>query len=197
MRGWHKFVLYVAAGLQLSAQQLSSPLVSTGAIEIGGRAVPYTIRRLPVTSFPDLPQAVAAELGTRECLIPQTYEARRPENVVHGSFEAPGSSDWAVLCFARGTVSLLVFFGSAEGKPAVLATAAETDRLQEHTGSAVLGFNWGIDSASPERVHEAQSGLSPRPARLDHDALADATVDRGAVFRYFAKGQWTVVPLPD
>jgi len=181
----------------LAQQPDSSNLVTTGQINLDGRQVPYRIRHLPLSSFPDLPMAVAAELTRRGCLIPQTYEAHRPENIIHATFEGPGSSDWAVLCSAQGTVSLLVFFASAPGQPAILATAPETSRLQPFPGSDTLGFNWGIDPASPQKVHEAQIGLSPRPPRLDHDALADSNIDRKTIYRYFSNGAWSKVDLPD
>jgi hypothetical protein len=110
--------------------------------------------------------------------------------------ERAGSEDWAVLCSSGETVTLLVFFaGSAE--PAVLATAQETERLQAHDPSGVLGFNWGIDPATPEQVFQAQSGLRPRPARLDHDALADAAVEHRTVYHFHAQGRWTLVAMPD
>ena len=64
---------------------------------------------------------MAETLNQRGCMIPQTYEAHQPENVVHASLERAGSSDWAVLCSAQGTVSLLIFFGSDPAKPMVLA----------------------------------------------------------------------------
>ena len=58
----------------------------------------------------------------------------------------------------------------------------------------MLGFNWGIDPASPEHVHEAQIGMSHRPPRLDHDALADSVIDHRTVYHFFAQnGAWTVV----
>lgn len=191
------FALLVAA-LSVSAQQGSPPnLVTSGTITLDGRAVAYRIRRLPPSSFPDLPLTVAGELTRRGCLIPQTYEAHRPENVIHASLEGPGTSDWAALCSAQGVVSLFVFFGSKPSQPMTLASAPETKRLQAHPGSDVLGFNWGIDSASPQSIHEAQIGLSPRPPRPDHDALADSVVDHRTIYHYFARGSWSLVDLPD
>jgi hypothetical protein len=167
-------------------------LVTRGEINVDGHDRAYIVRHLPPSSFPDLPLAVAGELTERGCLIPQTYEAHRPENVIHGSFERFGSSDWAVLCSVKGNVSLLVFFDDAPGKPAVLATAPETDRLQPEDSTGDLGFNWGIDPATPETVHDAQIGLSPRPAPLDHDAIADSVIDHTIVYRYFTRGAWTI-----
>jgi hypothetical protein len=191
----------------LPVQQRPMQLTEQGQITVAGRSTPYLIRHLPVSSFPDLPQGVQEALNRRGCTIPQTYEAHRPENVVHASLEHAGSSDWAVLCSAQGTVSLLVFFdggteikGGAELKrpqPAILASTPETERLQAHDPSGVLGFNWGIDPATPEQVREAQSGLKNRPAQVDHDALADSTVERKTVYHFYAKSNWFLLETAD
>lgn len=190
-------VLMLAASLAVVvAAQAPRPLVESGPAIVNGQSVPYLIRYLPPSSFPDLPPVVVQQLVLRGCLVPQTYEARRPENVVHASFEHAGSSDWAVLCSAHQTVSLLVFFESAPESPAVLATEIETDRLQARVVTGTFGFNWGIDPASPRRVREAQIGLTPRPPAIDHDALADSVIDHRTVYRYFAHGKWTVLDMP-
>jgi hypothetical protein len=177
--------------------QSPPPLTDSGQIIVDGRPTAYRIRHLPVTSFPDLPDAVADQLTRRGCLIPQTYQAHHPENVVHGSLEHPGSSDWAVLCSTKGTVSLLVFFSSAPASILVLATAPETARLQSHDATGVLGFNWGIDPASPEQVREARSGMEHRPPTLNHDALADTIIGRRTVYHFFLKSEWTLLDMPE
>jgi len=174
----------------------ANPLNRTGQVMMDGRPTPYLIRHLPVNAFPELPQAVQDALTRRGCLIPQTYEAHQPENVVHASLERKGSSDWAVLCSVEGKVSLLVFFANG-GDPMVLATAPETDRLQAYGATSVLGFNWGIDPASPETVHAAQFGMSHPPPRLDHDALADSMIDQKTIYRVYARGAWTIVDTRD
>ena len=188
-----------AAGLpaMIPAWGQTLPLAETGQIVVEGRATAYRIRHLPVSSFPELPAPVREELNRRGCVVPQTYEAHQPENVVRGSFERAGSQDWAVLCSAEGTVSLLVFFGDALDKPTVLATAPETERLQAHDGSGELGFNWGIDTATPEQVHDAQSAMLHRPARVDHDALADSLVDRHTVYHFYLKTAWIALEMQD
>ena len=199
--GWLLGILLCACSL-LNAQQPSpAQLTESGQILVAGHSTPYLIHRLPVSSFPELPAAVLDLLNRRGCMIPQTYEAHHPENVVHASLERAGSSDWAVLCSAQGTVSLLVFFTSAPSKsldqPFVLASAPETQRLQAHDTTGVLGFNWGIDPASPEQIREAQIGLEPRPQLVDHDALADSVIEQKTVYHFFAKHVWTLVDLPE
>jgi hypothetical protein len=169
----------------------------SGHVTVAGRSVPYLIRRLPLNAFPDLPEPIADQLSQRQCLIPQSYQAHHPENVVHASLERAGSSDWAVLCSADGKVSLLVFLDGASSHPTVLASIPERERLQRHDSSGVLAFDWAIDRASPEQVHEAQSGMEKRPPRPDHDALADISLDRSTVYRFFKKGSWTMIDTSD
>ena len=182
---------------QSPPQDAPDPFTQSGRTLAAGHSVAYVIHQLPVSSFPDLPNTIQSVLNQRGCWIPQTYEAHRPENVVHASLERAGSSDWAVLCATNGTVSLMVFFASAPERPTVLASAPETGRLQSHDPSGVLGFNWGIDPASPEAIHEAQIGMRHPPPRLDHDALADSVIDRRTIYRVFAKGAWTVIDTRD
>ena len=179
------------------AQPPPAQLTESGQIVVGGRSTPYLIRHLPVSSFPELPDAFADLLNRRGCQIPQTYEAHGPENVVHASLERAGSSDWAVLCSAQGRVSLLVIFGSAPEQLLVLTSAPETERLQAHDPSGVLGFNWGIDPASPEQIRTAQIGLLHRPALADHDALADSLLDHRTVYHFFSKNAWIVLEMPE
>ena len=203
------FILLIDASLTLGAflakgqsvlhpaQPPPAQLTESGQIVVGGHSTPYLIRHLPVSSFPELPEGVQEQLNRRGCLIPQTYEAHGPENVVHASLERAGSSDWAVLCSADGTVSLLVFFGSTPAQLLVLASTPETERLQAHDPSGVLGFNWGIDPASPGQIREAQTGMEHRPPWLDHDALADTVVEHRTVYHFYAKKAWTVLEMPD
>lgn len=172
-------------------------LVESGTAVVDGQRAEYRIRRLPVSSFPDLPSAIADLLTQRECLVPQTYAAHHPENVIHASLERSGSSDWAVLCSAQGTVSLLVFFGSTSGRPIVLSSAPETKRMQRHDSTGVLGFNWAIDPASPETVRRAQSALQRTSPPLDHDAVADSVVEHSTVYRIYTQRTWTVVETKD
>ena len=175
----------------------NSPLLETGHVERDGHSAPYRIRRLPVSSFPELPANIAAQLERRGCLIPQTYEAHRPK-----TSSTPASNEPALPtgpCFAPCGVRslLLVFFGSASDEPTTLASALETQHLQSRDASGAMGFNWGIDPATPEAVHQAQTNMAHRPARLDHDALADSVIDHSTVYRIYKEHAWTVTPTTD
>jgi hypothetical protein len=189
-------VLAVGQDVPPAGQQMPS-LTERGFVKMNGEPVPYVIRHLPVNSFPALPAGVQQELNQRGCLIPQTYQAHRPENVIHASLEHTGSSDWAVLCSEHGTATLLVFFGSKLDRPMTLASSPETERLQVRGGDGVLGFNWGIDPASPQQVRDAQAGMDDHPPMDDHDALADSAVDQHTVYHYYTHGAWILLDMPD
>jgi len=188
---------YVDAGAfaqdRATGENAGQSFNESGKTSVDGRTVSYLIRRLPVDSFPDLPETVAAVLSQRGCLIPQTYQAHHPENVINASLERAGSSDWAVLCSVHGKVELLVFFANSPSKPVMLASAPEMERIQRHDSSGVFGFDWGIDPASPQRVHQAQSGMQRPPPMLDHDALMDTVLNQKTVYHFYARNAWTVV----
>ena len=74
-------ILFVATSLNLQGavvgQQAPPGAVAgsgttcrNGNIVVAGQSVPYLIRRLPVSSFPKLPDAVADVLNQRGCMIP-------------------------------------------------------------------------------------------------------------------------------
>ena len=182
------FLLLLAAACVGRAQTES---IASGSLRINGLTRSYQFRRLPVTSFPQIPSPIAATLSQRGCMIPQTWQAHRPENVIHGSFERRGSEDWAVLCSVSGVASLLVFFADAPAaQPIELARWQETARLQKHDPTGVLGFNWGIDAATSAQFHDAFVSQQTPPATPDHDSVADSVIDRKTVYHLFTQGKW-------
>ncbi len=118
------------------------------------------------------------------CMIPQTYEARAPENVISGSFEKKGSSDWAALCSVHGISTLYVFFAS---------DLAHSIALRNQPDTLWLGKEWGEDYGSAW-------GIATHPARLmqprdqaDHDGIDDAFVEQSRVVHYFRDDHWTKI----
>lgn len=148
----------------------------------------YKIRMLPVSSFPNLPQAIASQLNEQHCLIPQTFEARRPENVIHGEFEKRGSSDWAVLCSHDGSTSLLIFFNGAFDKPTTLAEWKNTDRLGSEKPSDDLGSAWGISTIPPDGMQHTPNVHKHGP--FDHDGIEDDFLEHSSIVHYYRSGNW-------
>jgi hypothetical protein len=169
--------------------------VETGQLQDqeGGRpAIAWRIRLLPVASFPDLPPAVAGQLGLRQCMIPQSYEARGPENVIHGAFRGAGAEDWAALCSVRGVTTLYVFFGEQSDAPVALRTQRDTEWLGAEPGSTIFGSAWGIALS-----RESELRASPQMRRVlhvDHDGIDDAHLERSSTVRYYQDGHWLSIP---
>jgi hypothetical protein len=173
------------AGQNLNAERLETGTAQNSA----GNTVSYRIRLLPVTSFPDLPEEVATELGHRQCMIPQSFEAKQPENVIHGAFRASGSSDWAVLCSAAGTTSLYVFFAGQFQSPISLRTQPDSAWLGAEPGSSIFGSAWGIAVRTAAELRD--SPQLRRAAPFDHDAIDDARLERSVTIHYYQAGKWT------
>lgn len=183
------------AGSLAAAQTTSS--TATECVETGqirspdGVAENYRIRLLPIASFPELPQPISAWLQFHGCMIPQTFEAQEPENVIHGALRAPGSDDWAALCSVSGQTTLYVFFAGQFSAPVPLRSQPDTLWLGHEPGSSVYGSAWGISTRTAQDLRDS---TQIRPGfMIDHDAIEDAELERSLAIRYFQSGIWQVV----
>jgi len=186
----------------IAAQSESASVPSTEQTETGrvrlpnGIEVTYRIRLLPIASFPSLPAAIAAQLNEKKCMVPQTYQARTPENVIHGALERKGSDDWAVLCSVNGATTLYVFLQSQVAAPIALRHQRDTEWL----GSEVLGAYgsaWGISLRLPAQIPAAKSSAFADRSNLDHDAIEDADIERSSATHYFQNGTWIILESPN
>lgn len=189
------------AGSLAAAQTAPANETNTERIESGqvrsadGAPENYRIRLLPVDSFPALPPPIASWLRDRGCMIPQTFEAQEPENVIRGSFRAPGNEDWAALCSVGGRTTLYVFFTGDFSAPAPLRSQPDTLWLGHEPGSSVYGSAWGI---STRTAHDLRSSAQIRPPfSIDHDAIEDADLERSLTLRYLVAGIWQVLSSED
>lgn len=193
----------VAAGALLAIGQTAPPAssapssgfaerVESGQILLaGGKQVSYSIRLLPLSSFPALPPEVAAQLSRRRCMIPQSYEAMQPENVIHGAFHVSGSKDWAALCSVEGTTTLYVFFAGQFDDPDALRSQPDTAWLGADPGQITLGSAWGIAARTADELR-----ASPELRHLlaiDHDAIDDAQLEHTLTVRYYDGRKWLTV----
>lgn len=185
------------AGFGAAAQSAPTSSVGTERIESGqirssdGTVENYRIRLLPVESFPALPRAIAVWLGSHSCLIPQTFEAQEPENVIHGAFRAAGSDDWAALCSTGGSTTLYVFFAGQFSAPARIRSQLDTLWLGHEPGSSLYGSAWGISTRTAEDLRDS---TQIRPAFIiDHDGLEDSDLERSMTIRYLQAGVWQIL----
>ena len=195
----HAAVAALAAGMIAAGAQTAAPppqpsaagmeRVESGAIRTpDGRQEIYRIRLLPVSSFPDLPAEVAAQLERMRCMVPQTFEAQQPENVIQGAFQAPESRDWAVLCSLDRRTTLYVFFAGHYDSPEPLRSQSDTLWLGAEPGSNIYGSAWGIAVRSAAGLRESREWRAA--AHFDHDAIEDARLERSATVHYWDRGKW-------
>lgn len=182
-------VCALAGGAAL-AQITSMPQPQSEQIESGVASIPgnpsvhYQIRLLPVSSFPQLPSPVAKQMIHIGCMVPQTFEAHEPENVISGSFQKPGSSDWAALCSVKGVTTLYVFFQSDFSHPIALRSQPD---------NKWLGIEWSQDYGSAWGISTMPYTVMPRADQVDHDGIEDAYVGQSSTVHYFQNGQWTTL----
>jgi hypothetical protein len=186
------------AGLLVAGQRTAPsnfiPAANAESVESGevssstGERQPYRIRLLPIASFPDLPDAIVTQLTNRGCMIPQSFEAQRPENVIHGSFRAPGSSDWAALCSVDGRTTLYVFFGGQFDAPFAVRSQPDTAWLGAEPGNSTFGSAWGIAVNASDTLRSSRQFHGA--ASFDHDAIDDARLEHSSTVRYWDAGKW-------
>jgi hypothetical protein len=155
-----------------------------------GTEILYRIRLLPLASFPALPATILRQLEQRSCMVPQTYEARGPENVIRGAFEKQGSDDWAVLCSVNGATSLYVFFESRPDLPLLLRRQRDDDWLGAEIVGA-YGSAWGISVKLPSQLRIDRA--LARGQAIDHSGIEDAFLERSSTVHYFRDGAWTTL----
>ncbi|HEY6448963.1 MAG TPA: hypothetical protein VIY53_21090 [Acidobacteriaceae bacterium] len=179
---------------QTAAPSSDTERSESGNLHIaGGDVVMYRIRLLPVASFPKLPGTVAAELTLHGCMIPQTFEAQQPENVIEGAFQQAGSSDWAALCSVSGSTTLYVFFSGEFDRPIALRSQQDTAWLGAEPGSSVFGSAWGIATRSAAYLRTAHPLHGD--ASFDHDGIEDARLERSETIRYWQQSRWLAFDL--
>jgi hypothetical protein len=188
MQGVHKLIVWtmlIASPLTLAAQDSEQVLHG----HKGDQS--FAFRLLPPATFTELPAPVRKDLEKRHCMIPQSYEARSPENVIHGAFREKGPTDWAALCSQNGTTTLLVYWSDSGSAPAELAVQTDTDTADPHDEANLLGYARGIDVASPNAINEILVNKPYGP--FDHDGIKDAHIEKSSVIHYFKNGTWMVL----
>lgn len=153
-----------------------------------GLVHPFTVVRLAPAAFPELPGVVRDELTRRGCLVPQTFAAKQPENVISGKYRDGSSRDWAVLCSREGYSSVLLFWNGAAQSVEEFARQKDTDYMQPHAND-FYEYSRRITTAPPERVRKKKENRKLGP--FEHDGIDDAFVGQGSLIYYFRQGQWT------
>jgi hypothetical protein len=144
--------------------------------------------------LPILPKEIAQTLKLRHCQIPQDETAHNGEttNVIHGSFFAPDSSDWAVLCKENADSHILVFRQADAGSASKLASLSVLDSL-EGIGYDHIGYVRRIRALDRKKFATYYARGKARKVVLMHDAISDAMSDRFETVYYWQNGKWAIV----
>lgn len=157
--------------------------------EIGDRE---TLRLSP-TAFPDLPQDVADDLESRECLIPQMDYYEQPHNVIRGHFKNSTQVDWAVLCSISRKSTILVYWGgSTDLVVEVPSWGSPDDKFWlQGTGEESVGFSRGIHVADAKYIEEhARSYGGELPDFIDHEGIDEGFDGKASAVHYWFQGEW-------
>jgi hypothetical protein len=147
-------------------------------------------RRLPPSTFADLPSTVAGELQRLGCTIPQTDWTVEPHNVITGRFLSAANRDWAVLCSRDRVSAVLVFPNGAIDGMREVESSPDAQWLQGMGGNQI-GFSRAIAVANPRYIishYQEYGGLKPPP--LDHDGINDIFVEKESSVLYWHQGNW-------
>lgn len=204
----HAAVAALAAGIIAAGAQTAAPPPQPSAsdsasdmerVESGTMHTPtghqeiYKIRLLPVSSFPDLPAEVAVQLERMRCMIPQTFEAQQPENVIQGAFRSATSHDWAVLCSVDRRTTLYVFFAGHYDSPEPLRSQSDTLWLGAEPGGSVYGSAWGIAVRTAADLRASR--VWREAEQFDHDGIEDARLEHSAAVHYWHTGKWIALGI--
>ncbi len=150
---------------------------------------------LPVSKFPELPKAVAADLVRRGCTIVPDHARRDGRNVIRGEFARAGQSDWAVLCRQGNDASILVYWaGRPENPDALNTTSAGLGKQPEAART--------IGVVSPSKIHDYATrhtmlvGAAEPKLEFVHTGIEDA-VGMGSTILYYTNGEWHRIPGAD
>lgn len=177
-------------------------IVASGAAALPAQSAPSgaAIRRLPPGDFPRLPVAVRRLLEQRDCRIPQPWNARSPQNVIHGAFTAARADEWAVLCSVAGKTQILVYRDSAAAARLADSLQASTDEAWiQDVGGGRMGYSRLIRLAPRRQIRARRADADGRaiPQPIDHDAIEQFFLDKAAETFYFARGRWYRRPTAD
>ncbi len=146
--------------------------------------------RLQPSVFSQLPENIVMELQSRQCTIPQIYDAAKPHNVISGEFEKQGQTDWAVLCSKDLTSSILIFWNGSVENPTILSPLPDKGALQG-IGDDRIGYSRYIDTVGKAFIEDHYRAYGgPQPPAIHHDGIADGQAGKGSSVHYYHNGKW-------
>lgn len=165
---------------------LGTPLISLS------RSVPPpallqdpAIKSLPPSAFSQLPRSIVRYLQSRRCRIPQYWLNRAPHNVISGAFARRGQRDWAVLCYASGYSSVLVFWKGSVGAVAEIARVKEEDRDGYGRAISAVGRDYIVSHYEAYKQPD-----TPKPPTIRHQGIDVGIMEKASTVHYYYRGKW-------
>jgi hypothetical protein len=211
-------LLCACAGGVLRAQQTVPRADSTDHSDSRARAVASLVRFAP-SAFPEIPRGVRQALERRGCVIPQNFasthdttaETRNAEladraNVVHGQFFERGKTEWAVICSAHGTTSIMFIPDDTTRRSTISPKMAQLSASPDSTWvERNYDGGWVVDPAifltKASTINRTRDGAkldSAERARPIHDGLQVADMLDGSGYTIYWTGRrWIQVSSYD
>lgn len=175
----------------LVAVALLAPRISARA---QANPSPDSIRRLPAAAFSFLPGLIRRDLEDRRCTVPQPWDVRGPKNIIHGSFTAAGVAEWAVLCSVRDTSQILVYrVASGRTGRIVDSLLPDPDRAwMQGVGGGRWGYSRLLQTLPRRKIRAWRNDVDRHviPQPVDHDAIEQIFLGKGAEGFYYAARRW-------
>ena len=122
------------------------------------RADSLTVRVSP-TEFDELPENIVQYLLDEGYTIPQSWFYSEPHNVLSGSFQKQGQTDWAVLASKERESKILVFWNGSEKNPAEISQLPDRNFLSA-IGRDQIGFARAINATGKDHIFNTMRPLA-------------------------------------
>jgi hypothetical protein len=172
---------------------LSVAIASAVAVDLcSTEAAPKSdIKRLPPSSFPELPKGIITYLTVRKYTIPQSPEtgSRRRHNVISGSFKKGDQKDWAVVASKEGSSKIIIFWGGSTSHPTSMQESKDSEWLQQMPEG--LSYSRVINTVGKRYIIQHYKWYGgKRPPPIDHEGINHAFAGKASVVLYYYKGKW-------
>jgi len=152
--------------------------IATGGVSAGADP---TVRLEP-SAYTQVPASVRSGLQRLGCTVPQSFMAKSPENVIHGSFTARGAREWAVLCSVNGSSEILIFRSGSTAPIARIAKKADATFVQ---------------AVSPGRTGYSRLIAAGPASASGLNSIHDAYVEKASTIWVRRGGRWQAWPGAD
>ena len=149
-----------------------------------------SVRYLEPLQIGALPQAIRKDLSDRGCRIPQSYESREPHNFIEGHFRNSSQTDWAVLCSARNSSAILVYWNGVSTDVETVGAYFSDSNWMQGIGDGKVGYSRKIGAVDRAYIEKREAAYGAPTSPIDHEGIDDGFVGKASTVRFWYKGEW-------